>query len=66
MVKLGVWSGRKYFLDKMSLGELVKAYFTYYAILVYLLLAAAAIALAAAWATEPWPLAAAVAAASSR
>ncbi len=62
MVKLGVWSGRKYFLDKMSLGELVKAYFTYYAILVYLLLALAAIALAAAWASDPWRLAAAVAA----
>lgn len=43
MVKFGVWSGRKYFLDKMSLGDLVKAYFTHYAILIYLTLAAGAI-----------------------
>ncbi|XHC51978.1 sterol desaturase family protein [Algihabitans albus] len=48
MVNFGVWAGRKYFLDKMSLGDLVKAYFTYYAILVYLALAAAAIALSVA------------------
>ncbi len=43
MVDFGVWAGRKYFLDKMSLADLVKAYFTHYAILVYLALAAAAI-----------------------
>lgn len=35
----GVWSGRKYFLDKMNLHELVVAYLTYYAILAYLALA---------------------------
>ena len=41
---LGVWAGRKYCLDKMSLGDLVRAYFTYYAILVYLGLMAASAA----------------------
>ncbi|MDF2094650.1 sterol desaturase family protein [Aquibaculum arenosum] len=50
---IGPWSGRKYFLDKMTLRDLVIAYFTYYAILVYLLLAAGAIALTLYWA-EGW------------
>lgn len=36
---IGPWSGRKYFLDKMTLRDLVIAYFTYYGIIVYLLLA---------------------------
>ena len=43
---IGPWSGRKYFLDKMTLRDLVIAYFTYYGILVYLLLATAGIVLA--------------------
>lgn len=42
--KIGPWAGRKYFLDKMTLRDLVIAYFTYYAIMAYLLLAAGAIA----------------------
>lgn len=50
---IGPWSGRKYFLDKMTLRDLVIAYFTYYAILVYLLLAAGAIGLTVYWA-EGW------------
>ena len=37
--RVGPWSGRKYFLDKMTFRDLVTAYFTYYAILVYLALA---------------------------
>ena len=43
---IGPWAGRKYFLDKMTLRDLVVAYFTYYGILVYLLLAAVGITLA--------------------
>ncbi|HLS68207.1 MAG TPA: sterol desaturase family protein [Kiloniellales bacterium] len=50
---IGPWSGRKYFLDKMTLRDLVVAYFTYYGILVYLLLAAVAIGLAVTLA-ESW------------
>jgi sterol desaturase/sphingolipid hydroxylase (fatty acid hydroxylase superfamily) len=41
------WAGREYRLDKMSLRELVVAYFTHYSIQVYLLLAVVAIVLTA-------------------
>ena len=37
----GPWSDKTYFLDKMSLGDLVRAFFTYYAIQVYLAIALA-------------------------
>lgn len=40
LARLSPWHGRKYFLDKMTLGDLVVAYFTHHSILVYLLLAA--------------------------
>lgn len=53
--RFGVWAGRKYFLDKMTLRELVGAYFTYYAILAYLLLAALTIALTVVWSEGAWP-----------
>ena len=33
----GPWSGRKYLLNKMTLRELVVAYFTHHSILTYLL-----------------------------
>jgi sterol desaturase/sphingolipid hydroxylase (fatty acid hydroxylase superfamily) len=49
MLKRGAfWIGRKYHLDKMSLGDLVSAYFAYPAIQVYLALGAMS-ALAAVW-----------------
>ncbi len=35
----GPWSDKVYFLDKMSLGDLVRAFFTYYAIQVYIAIA---------------------------
>lgn len=43
-VKLGPWSGRKYFLNKMTLRDLVGAYFTHHAIMAYLVLAVGCIA----------------------
>ena len=46
----GPWTDREYYLDKMSFSDLIRAYFTYYSIQAYILLAvasaAAAIALA--------------------
>jgi sterol desaturase/sphingolipid hydroxylase (fatty acid hydroxylase superfamily) len=56
----GLWSGRKYFLNKMTLGELIVAYFTHHSILTYLALIAASLWVAISQATGPWgPLAAA-------
>jgi sterol desaturase/sphingolipid hydroxylase (fatty acid hydroxylase superfamily) len=56
----GLWSGRKYFLNKMTLGELIVAYFTHHSILSYLVLIAASLWVAVGYATGPWgPLAAA-------
>lgn len=60
-VSIGPWAARKYFLDKMSLGDLIKAYFTYYAVLVYLSFGVAAIWLTLKWREETAPLLAAVA-----
>ena len=40
LAKSSPWHGRKYFLDKMTLGDLVVAFFTHHSILVYLTLAA--------------------------
>jgi sterol desaturase/sphingolipid hydroxylase (fatty acid hydroxylase superfamily) len=48
------WSGREYRLDKMTLRELVVAYFTHYSIQVYLGLAIVAIAIAVASAPGWW------------
>jgi sterol desaturase/sphingolipid hydroxylase (fatty acid hydroxylase superfamily) len=46
LAKASPWQGRKYFLDKMTLSNLVVAYFTHYSIQVYILLAAMSLALA--------------------
>jgi len=51
------WHGRKYFLDKMTLRELVVAYVTYPAIQAYALLAVVTGWLAIRWMTEPWSIA---------
>lgn len=40
-VRFGPWAGRKYFLDKMTMRDLVGAYFTHYAIMAYLVLSVA-------------------------
>lgn len=42
----GPWAERRYFLDKMTLRELVVAYMTHYSIIVYFLVAASAIMMA--------------------
>jgi sterol desaturase/sphingolipid hydroxylase (fatty acid hydroxylase superfamily) len=60
-VRIGPWAGKKYFLDKMSLRDLVGAYFTHYTILTYLVLAAVTAGFAVSWAENAWqPLVAAV------
>lgn len=43
-LNLGFWKKRKYYLDKMSFAELVRAYFQYYAIQGYILVAVAGLA----------------------
>ncbi|MEK0085923.1 sterol desaturase family protein [Benzoatithermus flavus] len=48
------WSGREYRLDRMTLRELVIAYFTHYSIMVYLALAVIAIVLAVRVAPNWW------------
>ena len=58
MLKPGAfWNGRKYHLDKMSLRDLVHAYFAYPAIQAYLALGLAAAVMAVFWASSPVPLA---------
>lgn len=58
----GPWSDKVYFLDKMSLGELVQAFFTYYAIQVYVVVSLAAWVVAFTVMESFWqPLTAAVA-----
>ena len=56
------WTQREYNLDKMTLRDLVAAFFTHYTILIYLGLAALGTLIALRSATSPWPplLAAAV------
>jgi len=56
------WSGRKYFLDKMTLRDLVRAYVTYPAIQAYALLAVVGLALTGWWGGDPLRLLAAAAA----
>lgn len=46
----GPWSGHDFFLDKMSLKDLTKAFFTHYSIQVYLLLALGGFTLSVFWA----------------
>ena len=52
LAKSSPWHGRKYFLDKMTLGDLVVAFFTHHSILVYLTLAALGAGYAVAAATD--------------
>jgi len=57
MVRWGFWKNRTHNLARMSLGDLVFAFFTYYAVLVYLGFAGISLWLAARW-YEAWqPLA---------
>jgi sterol desaturase/sphingolipid hydroxylase (fatty acid hydroxylase superfamily) len=51
----GPWSDKRYLLDKMSLRELVVAFFTYYSIQAYLALFAVASVLAFVW-SDGWLL----------
>ncbi|RME64232.1 MAG: fatty acid hydroxylase family protein [Alphaproteobacteria bacterium] len=53
--KIGFWSNKSHYLNKMTLRQLVVAYFQYYAIQVYLLLAAASAYVAATHATALLP-----------
>ena len=46
LLKIGFWKYRKHHLDKMTFGELVKAYFQYYAIQAYIVIAIAGFAYA--------------------
>jgi len=46
VARFGPWASRKYFLDKMTLKDLVGAYLTHYAILSYLLLSVVTLVLA--------------------
>lgn len=50
------WNNRRYHLDRMSLRELVRAYFAYPAIQVYLALSVLSGAAAVLWAQSPLPL----------
>lgn len=53
-VRIGPWAGRKYFLDKMTLGDLVVAYATHYAIMSYLVLSAVTLWFAITRTTDLW------------
>jgi hypothetical protein len=53
-IGLSLWGGRRYQLNKMTLPELLVAYFTHHSILAYLTLAALGIGAAISLATSPW------------
>ncbi|MCB1969824.1 MAG: sterol desaturase family protein [Geminicoccaceae bacterium] len=53
LISWGPWSDRSYFLDKMTLADLVRAYFTYYSIQAYILVAIVAIA-GSFWLADGW------------
>lgn len=53
--KLGFWSNKSHYLNKMSLAQLIAAYFQYYAIQAYLLLAAVSVYVAAGHVTAWMP-----------
>src|SRR3954453_5664775 len=53
LARFSPWHGRKYFLDKMTLGDLVVAYFAHHSIQVYLLAAAVWASFAVAPAPSP-------------
>jgi sterol desaturase/sphingolipid hydroxylase (fatty acid hydroxylase superfamily) len=54
-IGLSLWAGRKYYLNKMTLRELLVAYFTHHSILTYLALIAASIWLAIVFDAAPGP-----------
>ena len=54
-IGLNLWAGRKYYLNKMTLRELLVAYFTHHSILTYLALIAVSIWLAVVFAASPGP-----------
>ena len=54
-IRLSPWAGRKYYLNKMTLRELLVAYFTHHSILTYLALIAVSIWLAIVFAATPGP-----------
>ncbi|MEE9299841.1 MAG: sterol desaturase family protein [Alphaproteobacteria bacterium] len=56
------WKGRKHYLDKMTLAELAKAYFTYPAIQTYVALLAISVGVTVLWAESIAPIAVAVSA----
>ena len=60
-VSLAFWKERTHNLSRMSLGDLVKAFFTYPAVLVYLALAALGAGLALRWVEAWWSIAVAAA-----
>lgn len=53
--RLGFWSDKKYYLNKMTLADLVLAYFQYYAIASYIVLGIIFTAVAVVTATSVWP-----------
>ncbi len=59
--RFGLWKDRKYHLDKMTLHELVAAYFQYYAIQSYLAVAVISIWVTLIMMTKVWPVLAAAA-----
>ena len=66
LIGSGLWDGRKHYLDKMTLGDLVRAYAAYPAIQAYAVLAVVATGLMVALGTDrPMAVAAAMAATSS-
>jgi sterol desaturase/sphingolipid hydroxylase (fatty acid hydroxylase superfamily) len=54
-IGLSLWAGRRYQLNRMTLRELLVAYFTHHSILTYLTLAALGIGVAITCAPSPWP-----------
>ena len=50
-----LWAGRKYYLNRMTLRELLVAYLTHHSILTYLALIALAVSLAVIWAETAGP-----------
>lgn len=63
MYRTGFWHNKKHYLDKMTLRELVVAYFQYYAIQGYIVIGIAAFYVTATTMTSLWPVLAAMAAA---
>ncbi|MBL8675099.1 MAG: sterol desaturase family protein [Rhodospirillales bacterium] len=49
MLRIGFWAGDRYNLSRMTMRDLVRAYFTHYAVAAYFTLAAAALYLTVRW-----------------